>query len=239
MCPKGTYTTGQPPGATCPTQAATAVATAALATATAAAATEAVATAGMCHCHSISSYHTSAGTWHPESFQSMGSCKFFGSAGECQSRILTTTTPAAAEFNQATFCTACPTAVTTATEGSNTSAACSLAIRGYYFNATDGNAVQCPLATYQDTENPNPYCKPCPRGLQTKAPGAIGVELCTTPPGWELLSGAVSMTMVRCACHNKHQHHPVLRDGTFSAFRPAWILSEGSVLSLWNTDGRG
>eukprot|EP00775_Hariotina_reticulata_P012640 gene12640-12769_t len=99
------------------------------------------------------------------------------------------------DYNQAAFCTACPTAVTTATEGSNTSTACARAIRGFYFNATDGNAVPCPYASYQDVENPNAFCKPCPRGLQTKAPGAIGVELCTTPPGWELLPGAVNMTL--------------------------------------------
>jgi hypothetical protein len=92
-------------------------------------------------------------------------------------------------------CALCPDGITTANEGEKTADACSLALKGYYINATDPTqAIKCPLDTYQDKEIATDHCEPCPNGWKTKETGATGVALCLAPPGYELKDSAQAIT---------------------------------------------
>lgn len=97
-------------------------------------------------------------------------------------------------FTNNTFCFACGSGLTTQTEGSKLASDCRVAQRGYFFNPSDATAQPCPLDTYQDTDNLLDSCKPCPSGLKTLLEGAQGLELCTSPPGFELLDGEAFVT---------------------------------------------
>jgi hypothetical protein len=99
------------------------------------------------------------------------------------------------DLNDNPNCTPCPDGITTANEGSDSAADCTLALKGYYIDPTNStNAIKCPLDTYQDQEAAVTQCTACPNGWKTKETGATGVALCLAPPGYELKDGATSIT---------------------------------------------
>jgi hypothetical protein len=90
-----------------------------------------------------------------------------------------------------------PDGVTTRSDGSNSSAACTLAKPGYYLvNSTTGNATAaaCPKGSYQGREAAVYECNPCDFGYFTRGDGAEGNAECLAPPGWELKPGASLIT---------------------------------------------
>lgn len=101
------------------------------------------------------------------------------------------------ELNNNPYCIPCPTGITTAGEGSNSSDACSLAIQGYHLDFSDPlntEAYPCPLDTYNDQEANITACTPCPNGWRTKDVGATGVAMCLAPPGFELVEGNATIS---------------------------------------------
>jgi len=71
-------------------------------------------------------------------------------------------------------------------------------------------------------------CKPCPDGLLTQGTAAAGVELCGTPPGYELLPGVT--------CHPaviSHLNLPLAFDQGQAglSYRPAGAV--GAVCRTW------
>jgi hypothetical protein len=98
-------------------------------------------------------------------------------------------------LNNATNCIPCPNRITTATEGSTSKDACSLALKGYFISSSDPlTAAKCPLDTYNDAEEARTSCTPCENGWKTKEDGATGPALCLAPPGFQLVAGAAAIT---------------------------------------------
>lgn len=99
-------------------------------------------------------------------------------------------------LNSAPACTACPTGITTDSEGRTSPGDCKFAMRGFYMvNATA--AEPCPVNTFNDDSSPltaGQACAACPNGWKTKLPGADGEALCLAPPGYELKAGAAAIS---------------------------------------------
>jgi hypothetical protein len=99
------------------------------------------------------------------------------------------------ELNSNATCESCPEGVTTASEGSTSPEACSLAQKGYHINPDNPDeALECPHDTYQDQESNVTACTPCPNGWKTEDTAATGVALCLAPPGFELVPGNAEIT---------------------------------------------
>lgn len=98
------------------------------------------------------------------------------------------------DLNRALVCTPCPDGLTTASEGSSSPSACSLAMKGFSMNADGVSASPCPVNTFSDAENAATSCTPCPNAWRTRDVGATGPALCLAPPGYELREGASAIT---------------------------------------------
>jgi hypothetical protein len=95
------------------------------------------------------------------------------------------------DLNSNNTCIPCPDGITTANEGSSSADDCSLAIKGYYINASDPTqAIKCPVDYYQEQEAAVNSCTACPHGWRTKETGATGLALCLAPPGYERVGEA-------------------------------------------------
>jgi hypothetical protein len=140
-----------------------------------------------CHSNSSPSFHSAA---LPSAEAPAGSYvdKVIGKL--CQKGTYSTA------LNSDSTCQTCPPGITTASEGSTTAEACSLAMKGYYINPSNANeAIVCPVNTYQDQEAAVTSCTACPNGWKTKETGATGVALCLVPPGYELKENAAEITV--------------------------------------------
>lgn len=76
-----------------------------------------------------------------------------------------------------TYCTPCATGVTTPTEGSNSSGACSLAQPGYYMSG-EGQADLCPVNTYNGQISNATSCTPCPYGERIQERACLLLCIC-------------------------------------------------------------
>ncbi|XP_028967225.1 uncharacterized protein LOC108863645 [Galendromus occidentalis] len=109
---------------------------------------------------------------------------------ECKSGLQLTITGQCEPCPKGTFrtsgmpsCQQCPKGRTTADFGSTTVEQCSLEVCqiGHYLNVTRNYCMPCPKGTYQDEEQRDSECKPCPADTTTDAVGATDPSYCSDP----------------------------------------------------------
>ncbi|XP_013781236.1 uncharacterized protein LOC106465521 [Limulus polyphemus] len=80
-------------------------------------------------------------------------------------------------------CEQCPRGRTTASVGSTNRSDCSLEVcnPGHFLNTTLNRCIACPKGTYQDKEQRDFSCQPCPSDTTTDGSGATSEQACFNP----------------------------------------------------------
>ncbi|XP_076318247.1 uncharacterized protein LOC143229580 isoform X1 [Tachypleus tridentatus] len=80
-------------------------------------------------------------------------------------------------------CVQCPSGRTTTSVGATRQDECSLEVcnPGYFLNNTVEHCMACPKGTYQDREQRDTSCQPCPPDTTTEGSGATSEQACSNP----------------------------------------------------------